>query len=128
MKYNEVEARLEVVMNCMLGDILADFNEPEDGDFDYENCTSLDELALHLSDMVEAHVLDSDEMLEFHEVVVADSAPLKYIDVKALEEMAGVRDAYSLLPCCDHEHEPHFCTHEDEVDGVFVQCKCEGIQ
>jgi len=29
--------------------------------------------------------------------------------------------------CCDHEHEPHFCTHEDEVDGVFVQCACEGI-
>ncbi len=29
--------------------------------------------------------------------------------------------------CCDHEHEPHFCTHEDEVDGVFVQCTCEGM-
>ena len=29
--------------------------------------------------------------------------------------------------CCDHESEPHFCTHEDEVDGVFVQCTCEGM-
>ena len=66
MNYNEIEARIEVVVNCMLGDISADIHSPEDGDFDYENCTSLDELALHLSDMVEAHVLDSDEMLEFH--------------------------------------------------------------
>jgi hypothetical protein len=29
--------------------------------------------------------------------------------------------------CCDHEGEPHFCTHEDEVDGVFTQCTCEGM-
>ena len=29
--------------------------------------------------------------------------------------------------CCDHEHEPHFCTHEEEVDGVFVHCTCEGM-
>ena len=51
------------------------------------------------------------ECMDCYEVIVdADSVPL------------------SLLPCCDHEHEPHFCTHEDEVDGVFVQCKCEGIQ
>ena len=50
------------------------------------------------------------ECMDCYEVIVdADSVPL------------------SLLPCCDHEHEPHFCTHEDEVDGVFVQCKCEGI-
>ena len=67
MKFNEIEARLEVVTNCILGDILADFDDPEEGDFDYENAT-LDELALNLSDMVEAHILDSDEMLEFHEV------------------------------------------------------------
>ena len=51
------------------------------------------------------------ECMDCYEVIVdADSVPL------------------SLLPCCDHEHEPHFCTHEDEVDGVFVQCKCEGTQ
>ena len=51
------------------------------------------------------------ECMDCNEVIVdADSVPL------------------SLLPCCDHEHEPHFCTHEDEVDGVFIQCKCEGIQ
>ena len=67
MDFNEIESRLELVMKCMLGDISADIHSPEEGDFDYENCTSLDELALHLSDMVEAHVLDSDEMLEFHQ-------------------------------------------------------------
>jgi len=66
MNYSEVEARLEVVTNCILGDILADFNEPEVGDFDYENAT-VETLSKHLSDMVEAHVLDSDDMLEFHE-------------------------------------------------------------
>ena len=71
MNYSEVEARLEVVTNCILGDILADFNEPEVGDFDYENAT-VESLSKHLSDMVEAHVLDSDEMLEFHEVVVQE--------------------------------------------------------
>ena len=67
MKFNEVEARLGVVTNCILGDILADFDDPEEGDFDYENAT-LDDLALHLSAMIEAHILDSDEMLEFDEV------------------------------------------------------------
>ena len=67
MKYNEVEARLEVVTNCILGDISADFNDPEAGDFDYDGAT-LESLSKHLSDMVEAHVLDSDEMLEFHNV------------------------------------------------------------
>ena len=68
MKFNEIEARLEVSVKCILGDILSDMTSPEDGDFDYENCASLDELALNLSDMVEAHILDSDDMLEFHEV------------------------------------------------------------
>ena len=67
MDFNEVEARLEAVTNCILGDILSDFNEPEEGDFDYDGAT-LESLSKHLSDMVEAHVLDSDEMLEFHEV------------------------------------------------------------
>ena len=67
MNFNEVEARLEVVMKCILGDISADFNEPEEGDFDYENAT-VETLSKHLSDMVEAHVLDSDDMLEFNEV------------------------------------------------------------
>ena len=67
MKFNEIEARLGVVTNCILGDILADLNEPEEGDFDYENAT-VESLSKHLSDMVEAHVLDSDEMLEFNEV------------------------------------------------------------
>ena len=108
MKFNEIEARLEVSVKCILGDILADFNEPEEGDFDYENCDSLDELALNLSDMVEAHILDSDEMLEFHEV-------------------SGWEETEDAGSCCDHKHEPHFCTHEEEVDGVFVQCACEGI-
>ena len=65
MKFNEIEARLEVSVKCILGDILSDMNSPEDGDFDYENCASLDELALNLSDMIEAHILDSDDMLEF---------------------------------------------------------------
>ena len=68
MKYNEIEARLEVSVKCILGDILADLEYPEEADFDYENCDSLDELALNLSDMIEAHILDSDDMLEFHEV------------------------------------------------------------
>ena len=27
--------------------------------------------------------------------------------------------------CCEHHAEPHFCTHEDEIDGVFTQCGCE---
>ena len=107
MKFNEIEARLEVVTNCILGDILADFDDPEEGDFDYENAT-LDELALNLSDMVEAHILDSDEMLEFH-------------------EGTGWKETEDAGSCCDHKHEPHFCTHEEEVDGVFVQCACEGI-
>ena len=30
MKFNEIEARLEVVTNCILGDILADFDDPEE--------------------------------------------------------------------------------------------------
>ena len=68
MKYDEVQTRLEVSVKCILGDILSDMTSPEDGDFDYENCASLDELALNLSDMIEAHILDSDDMLEFHEV------------------------------------------------------------
>jgi hypothetical protein len=67
MKYNEIEARLEVSVKCILGDILSDLDSPEDGDFDYENCTTTS-LSEHLSDMVEAHILDSDEMLEFDEV------------------------------------------------------------
>jgi hypothetical protein len=29
-------------------------------------------------------------------------------------------------PCCDHHNEPHFCTHEEEVNGVYEQCGCEG--
>ena len=65
MKFNEIEARLEVSMKCILADIRSDMTSPEDGDFDYENCASLDELALNLSDMIEAHILDSDDMLEF---------------------------------------------------------------
>ena len=68
MQFNEIEARLEVSVKCILGDILSDMTSPEDGDFDYENCASLDELALNLSDMVETHRHDSDDMLEFHEV------------------------------------------------------------
>jgi hypothetical protein len=68
MKYDEVQTRLEVSVQCILADILADFDNPEDGDFDYENCASLDELALHLSSMVEAHIYDSDDMLEFRGV------------------------------------------------------------
>ena len=66
MKYNEIEARLEVSVKCILGDILSYLDSPEYGDFDYENCTTTS-LSEHLSDMVEAHILDSDEMLEFHE-------------------------------------------------------------
>ena len=65
MKFNEIEARLEVSMKCILADIRSDMTSPEDGDFDYENCSSIDELALNLSDMIEAHILDSDDMLEF---------------------------------------------------------------
>ena len=68
MQFNEIEARLEVSVKCILGDILSDMTSPEDGDFDYENCASLDELALHLSSMVEAHIYDSDDMLEFRGV------------------------------------------------------------
>ena len=67
MDFNEVEARLEVVTNCILGDILSDYESPEPDDFDYENAT-VETLSKHLSDMVEAHVLDSDEMLEFNNV------------------------------------------------------------
>jgi hypothetical protein len=67
MKFNEVEARLEVVTNCILADILSDYESPEPDDFDYENAT-VETLSKRLSDMVEAHILDSDEMLEFHEV------------------------------------------------------------
>lgn len=68
MDFNEIEARLGVVTNCILADILSDMTSPEEGDFDYENCDSLEELALNLSDMIEAHILDSNEMLEFNEV------------------------------------------------------------
>ena len=67
MQFNEIEARLEVSVKCILGDILSDMTSPEDGDFDYENCASLDELALNLSAMIEAHIYDSDDMLEFHQ-------------------------------------------------------------
>ena len=67
MKFNEIEARLEVSVKCILGDILSDMTSPEDGDFDYENCTTTS-LSEHLSDMIEAHIQDSDDMLEFHEV------------------------------------------------------------
>ena len=66
MQFNEIEARLEVSVKCILGDILSDLDSPEDGDFDYENCTTTS-LSEHLSDMVEAHIQDSDDMLEFHE-------------------------------------------------------------
>jgi len=65
MNYDEVQTRLEVSVQCILADILTDFDNPEDADFDYENCASLDELALNLSDMIQAHFLDSDDMLEF---------------------------------------------------------------
>ena len=68
MKFNEIEARLEVSVKCILGDILSDLDSPEDGDFDYENCTTTS-LAEHLSDMIETHIHDSDDMLEFHEEV-----------------------------------------------------------
>ena len=68
MDFNEIEARLGVVTNCILGDILADLECPEEADFDYENCNSLDELALNLSAMIEAHIYDSDDMLEFRGV------------------------------------------------------------
>ena len=84
MKFNEIEARLEVSVKCILADILSDMTSPEEGDFDYENCASLDELALNLSAMIEAHTYDSDDMLEFNEVSG------KYIDEKALREMAGL--------------------------------------
>ena len=67
MKFNEIEARLEVSVKCILADILSDMTSPEEGDFDYENCDSLDELALNLSAMIEAHIYDSDDMLEFHQ-------------------------------------------------------------
>ena len=67
MQFNEIEARLEVSVKCILGDILSDMTSPEEGDFDYENCASLDELALNLSAMIEAHIYDSDDMLEFHQ-------------------------------------------------------------
>jgi len=67
MKFNEIEARLEVSVKCILADILSDMTSPEEGDFDYENCASLDELALNLSAMIEAHIYDSDDMLEFHQ-------------------------------------------------------------
>ena len=125
MKFNEIEARLEVVTNCILGDILADFDDPEEGDFDYENAT-LDELALNLSDMVEAHILDSDEMLEFHEGTGWEETEDADNDA---DNVVGVPFSPLADPfrCCDHEHEPHFCTHEEEVDGVFVQCACEGM-
>ena len=66
MKFNEIEARLEVSVKCILGDILSDLDSPEDGDFDYENCTTTS-LAEHLSDMIETHIHDSDDMLELHE-------------------------------------------------------------
>ena len=66
MKFNEIEARLEVSVKCILGDILSDLDSPEDGDFDYENCTTTS-LSEHLSDMIETHIHDSDDMLEFHE-------------------------------------------------------------
>ena len=68
MKYTEIQARLEISVKCILGDILADLECPEEADFDYENCNSLDELALNLSAMIEAHIYDSDDMLEFNEV------------------------------------------------------------
>ena len=67
MKFNEIQARLEVSVKCILADILSDMTSPEEGDFDYENCASLDELALNLSAMIEAHIYDSDDMLEFHQ-------------------------------------------------------------
>mgnify|MGYP000196578601 FL=1 len=67
MKFNEIQARLEISVKCILGDILADLECPEEADFDYENCNSLDELALNLSAMIEAHIYDSDDMLEFHQ-------------------------------------------------------------
>jgi len=71
MKQNEVIARLDVVIQCIVGDIEADFNNPEEGDFDYANAT-VDSLSKHFSDMVEVHTQDSNEMLEFHEVDVND--------------------------------------------------------
>jgi hypothetical protein len=57
------------------------------------------------------------ECMDCHEVIVD------------ADNVAGVPFSPLADPfrCCDHEHEPHFCTHEDEVDGVFVQCTCEGM-
>ena len=50
--------------------------------------------------------------------------PIVNVAVECMDCHEVIADADS---CCDHEHEPHFCTHEEEVDGVFVQCACEGI-
>jgi hypothetical protein len=69
MKYDEVQLRLELAVECMLGDILSDYETPEDGDFDYENAT-LATLADHLSDMMDAHIHDSDDQLEFRGIKI----------------------------------------------------------
>ena len=60
-----------------------------------------------------------------HNIEVATYGdPIVNVAVECMDCHEVLVDANS---CCDHEHEPHFCTHEDEVDGVFVQCACEGI-
>jgi hypothetical protein len=59
-----------------------------------------------------------------HNIEVASYGdPILNVAVECMDCHEVLVDANS---CCDHEHEPHFCTHEDEVDGVFVQCACEG--
>ncbi len=60
-----------------------------------------------------------------HNIEVATYGdPIVNVAVECMDCHEVIVDADS---CCDHEHEPHFCTHEEEVDGVFVQCACEGI-
>ena len=59
-----------------------------------------------------------------HNIEVATYGdPIVNVAVECMDCHEVIVDADS---CCDHEHEPHFCTHEEEVDGVFVQCNCEG--
>jgi hypothetical protein len=64
-----------------------------------------------------------------HNIEVASYGdPILNVTVECMDCHEVIVDVDSpIITCCDHEHEPHFCTHEDEVDGVFVQCACEGI-
>ena len=60
-----------------------------------------------------------------HNIEVATYGdPIVNVAVECMDCHEVIADGDS---CCDHEHEPHFCTHEEEVDGVSVQCACEGI-